>query len=115
MNQKWLTPKGLPCPQRTQKKNLYCRMIRGVKVNGNLLGWIGGRALFRTVNFSEIARIIGIRDCDEFAEGDLRAFDPRFPGKSGTTVHGMSRTNRHSRINDSRRLWFGSGYAGVHT
>lgn len=50
-----------------------------VQVNGNALGWAGGRALFRGVNFSEVARVIGIRDCD-FSEGDLDAFDPRFPG-----------------------------------
>ncbi|CAM9608926.1 unnamed protein product [Ectocarpus sp. 12 AP-2014] len=53
--------------------------IKNLQVNGNLLGWAGGRALFRTVNFSEIPRIIGIRDCD-LGEGDLNAFDPRFPG-----------------------------------
>eukprot|EP00903_Cladosiphon_okamuranus_P014519 g13467.t1 len=54
--------------------------IKSIQLNGNLLGWAGGRALFRTLNFSEIPRVIGIRDCDEFAEGDLDAFDPRFPG-----------------------------------
>lgn len=47
-----------------------------------MLGWAGGRALFRTVNVSEIPRILGIRDCDEFAEGDLDIFDPRFPGEN---------------------------------
>lgn len=54
-------------------------------MNGNLLGWAGGRALFRTVNFSEIPRVIGIRDCD-LGEGDLNAFDPRFPGKRILTL-----------------------------
>lgn len=51
-----------------------------LQVNGNALGWAGGRALFRGVNSSEAARVIGIKECD-FSEGGLDSFDPRFPGK----------------------------------
>lgn len=55
------------------------------QVNGNMLGWAGGRAIFRTVNSAELPRTIGIRDCD-LSEGDLNAFDPRFPGERSAAV-----------------------------